>query len=107
MGVNVWNVVGWLGWIAIITVIVRVTRARRATAKARPPATAPKPAAGRREAGTHPDLAAGLALGHVISELHHGDPATAHHLGDVATGAYWAGAFMGSETDDDIDDDLD
>ena len=90
------NVVGILGWIAIITAIVRHS-ARRKAATAQQQTAVRTQTGGRREAGVHPDLGAGLALGHAITQMHHGDP-SAGHLGHIATAAYWASDF---EPDDD------
>src|SRR6185437_16651663 len=105
MEVAVSNVVGWLGWIVIITVLVRTSRRRKAarTQQHRP---TPTSRVTRRDSGVHPDVGAGLALGHAITELHHGDP-SASHIGNIARGAYWAGALTDPESDEDTIDDPD
>jgi hypothetical protein len=94
------NWLGSLGWIIVIVVITGLIRRRRA-AKVQRPAPAPTPTtAGRRETGPRSDPAAGLALGHGLSQ--HG-----HHGGPAATSAFWAGAASRSEMDDDVDADVD
>jgi hypothetical protein len=99
MEVEVSNVVGIVGWIAIIAAIVRHSQRRKA-ARTQQQTPVPRPTSGRRDAGVHPDLGAGLALGHAITQMHHGDPAAAH-LGHMATAAYWASELSESEPDND------
>lgn len=94
------NVVGVVGWIAIIAAIVRHSRRRKA-ARAQQQTPVRTPNVGRREAGPHPDLGAGLALGHAIAQMHHSDP-NAGHLGNIATAAYWTSELSepGPDNDD-------
>ena len=103
MEVAVDNVIGIVGWVAIIAAIVRYRRRRKA-ARAPQQNQQPRPAGRRRDAGVHPDLGAGLALGYAITEMHHGDPGAAH-LGHIATAAYWASELSNSEPEDDEDGD--
>ena len=99
------NVVGVVGWIVIIAAIVHYS-GRRKAARAQQQAWVPRRASERREPGVHPDLGAGLALGHAITQMHQGDPGAAH-LGHLATAAYWSGQFTDEASEDSTDDDFD
>ena len=94
------NVIGIVGWIAIIAAIVRYRRRRKAARTAQQQTRVPRSTVRRREAGVHPDLGAGFALGHAITQMHHGDPSAAH-LGHIATAAFWASELEDSDQDDD------